>query len=201
MAEAKPTTISVPKTRTVTRQVEESYTEDVLALSLTLTKDEADSLATLLHCHVGGLHRSPALMAISQALRGTDSASPYSKHLVQRDATQTGAMTVLLDLFGLDLGAKPKPTVRQVCKVGDLGVGDRVEKATDAHVMYASHGGGDDYGNREASKGRQGTVRAISDTRGKGGGLHVNWDNHRYTEGDTDRFASSVIAPQNLYKL
>lgn len=81
-------------------------TREVTTVALVLTQDEADSLATLLHCHVGGLQRSPSLNSL---LRALDSAGANLKNtaLIQRDkynsAGEPFGFTVLSDLFHLDV--------------------------------------------------------------------------------------------------
>ncbi len=81
---------------------------EVAQYDLTLTSDEADSLATLLHCHVGGLQRSPALQALSTALEAAG-ANQKASNLIAADrgdgkqrTTYGHGMTVLADLFGTD---------------------------------------------------------------------------------------------------
>lgn len=91
------TIIVKPAVEAVTREV----TTEVATFTLTLTQDEADSLATLLHCHVGGLQRSPSLQAIFRVLEGTEGVNMNARELVARDPSHSG-LSVLADLFGMD---------------------------------------------------------------------------------------------------
>lgn len=84
---------------------------EVVAYDLTLTQDEANSLATLLHCHVGGLQRSPSLQALLRALEDAG-ANMNARELIARDTTHMG-LTVLADLFGVDKAATARQAERE----------------------------------------------------------------------------------------
>lgn len=89
MASAEKTTITVPVVTT----------EEVPAVSLVLTVEEASALATLLHCHIGGLQRSPQLRAVSEALAAVGGVNHNNGDLIMR---ADGGMTVLRDIFHTD---------------------------------------------------------------------------------------------------
>lgn len=98
----------ITETVLVTPAVEAVYktvTTEVATIDLSLSQDEADSLATLLHCHVGGLQRSPSLQAILRALKDCDSNTKASA-LIQQDTTgnegKGWGCLVLFDLFKTD---------------------------------------------------------------------------------------------------
>lgn len=81
---------------------------EVATVTLALSQEEADSLATLLYCHIGGLHRSPALSAVLEALQGAE-ANQDAHHLLGRELGRRNGggdwfgCTVLTDPFDLDV--------------------------------------------------------------------------------------------------
>lgn len=183
------TTTEVVEIEPARPAVTKTVTTTVPTIHLALTPDEADSLATLLHCNVGGLQRSPALSAVLRALEGTEGVNPRSRDLIRpdlygNDGKGFGTL-VLADLFGMD--NPPVPV---------LMVGDRV-KRVGWHRFATSHKVGDTF-TGECERGDTGTVVVLHREDGRTPArpgdrdVSVKWD----TRGNT-----SVIAASSLKRL
>lgn len=182
------TTTEVVEIEPARPAVTKTVTTEVATIHLALTQDEADSLATLLHCHVGGLQRSPALTAVLRALGGTEGINLRAFDLIRRDTEGNDGKgfgtLVLADLFNVDGRSVPV-----------LMIGDRV-KRVGWHRFATTHKDGDTF-TGECQRGDTGTVISLhredgAPARPGDRDVSVKWDK----SGD-----HSVIAASSLKRL